>query len=77
MEETGVLEKVNLSGFCYLALNQVVFGMVQKRRFPGNTRDLSADPDRSRVGAGLRESLVAVLGLQFRENRVYPRSSSQ
>src|SRR5271157_5471145 len=23
MEETGVLEKVNLSGFCYLALNQV------------------------------------------------------
>ena len=29
------------------------------------------------VRAGLRESLVAVLGLQFRENRVYPRSSSQ
>ena len=29
------------------------------------------------VGAGLRESLAAVLGLQFRENRVYPRSSSQ
>ena len=27
--------------------------------------------------AGLRESLVAVLGLQVRENRVYPRSSSQ
>ena len=52
-------------------------GMVQKRPFSGNTRDLSADPDRSRVGAGLRESLVAVLGLQFRENRVYPRSSSQ
>ena len=25
MEETGVLEKVNLSGFCYLALNQVQF----------------------------------------------------
>src|SRR5208337_3923868 len=25
MEETGVLEKVNLSGFCYLALNQVPF----------------------------------------------------
>src|SRR5208337_3689306 len=23
VEETGVLEKVNLSGFCYLALNQV------------------------------------------------------
>ena len=52
-------------------------GMVQKRPFSGNTRDLSADPDRSRVGAGLRESLVALLGLQFRENRVYPRSSSQ
>ena len=52
-------------------------GMVQKRRFSGNTRNLSADPDRSRVGAGFRESLVAVLGLQFRENRVYPRSSSQ
>ena len=51
--------------------------MVQKPPFSGNTRDLSADPDRSRVGAGLRESLVAVLGLQFRENRVYPRSSSQ
>ena len=52
-------------------------GMVQKRPFSGNTRDLSADSDRSRVGAGLRESLAAVLGLQFRENRVYPRSSSQ
>jgi len=52
-------------------------GMVQKHLFSGNTRDLSADPDRSRVGAGLRESLAAVLGLQFRENRVYPRSSSQ
>jgi len=51
--------------------------MVQKRPFSGNTRALSADPDRSRVGAGLRESLVAVLGLQVRENRVYPRSSSQ
>jgi len=52
-------------------------GMVQKRRFSGNTRNLSADRDRSRVGAGFRESLAAVLGLQFRENRVYPRSSSQ
>ena len=52
-------------------------GMVQKRRFSGNTRNLSADPDRSRVGAGFRESLAAMLGLQFRENRVYPRSSSQ
>ena len=52
-------------------------GMVQKRPFSGNTRDLSADPDRSRVGAGFRESLAAVLGLQFRENRVYFRSSSQ
>ena len=52
-------------------------GMVQKRLFSGNTRDLSADPDRSRVRAGLRECLVAVLGLQVRENRVYPKSSSQ
>jgi len=52
-------------------------GMVQKHPFSGNTRDLSADPDRSRVGAGLRESLAAVRGLQFCENRVYPRSSSQ
>ena len=61
---------------CPLWLTEI--GMVQKRPFSGNTRDLSADPDRSRVGgAGLRESLVAVLGLQFRENRVYPRSSSQ
>ena len=54
-----------------------ISGMVQKRRFSGNTRNLSADPDRSRVGAGFRESLAAMLGLQFRENRVYPRSSSQ
>ena len=45
--------------------------------FSGNTRNLSADPDRSRVGAGFLESLAAVLGLQFRANRVYPRSSSQ
>ena len=77
MEEAGILEKITRSGFCYPALNQVDLGMVQKRPFSGNTWDLSADPDRSRVGAGLRESLVAVLGLQFRENRVYPRSSSQ
>src|SRR5208337_234105 len=54
-----------------------ISGMVQKRRFSGNTRNLSADLDRSRVGAGFRESLAAMLGLQFRENRVYPRSSSQ
>src|SRR5208337_4221539 len=53
------------------------FGMVQKRPFSGNTWALSAHPDRSRVGAGVRESLAAVLGLQFRENRVYPSSSSQ
>ena len=51
--------------------------MVQKRPFLGNARDLSADPDLSRVGADLRESLIAVLGLQVRENRVDPRSSSQ
>ena len=53
------------------------YGMVQERPFTGNTWDLSADPDRSRVGAGFRESLAAMLALQFRENRVYPRSSSQ
>jgi hypothetical protein len=47
--------------------------MVQQRPFSGNTRDPSADPDRSRVGTGLRESLVAVPGFQFRENRVYPK----
>ncbi len=51
--------------------------MVQKRPLSGNTWALSADPDRSRVGAGVRESLVAVLAPQFRENRVYPNSSSQ
>src|SRR5208337_3770126 len=64
---------------CYVfdAAKLSTVGMVQKHPFSGNTRDLSADPDRSRVGAGLRESLAAVLGLQFRENRVYPRSSSQ
>ncbi len=32
-------------------------------RVSGNTWDLSADPDRSRVGAGLCEPLVAVLRL--------------
>ena len=37
--------------------------MVQKRPFSGNTRDLSADPDRSRVEAGVQGSLVAVPGL--------------
>ena len=53
------------------------FGMVQKRLFSGNTRDLGADRDRSRGGVGLRESLAALLGLQLSENRLYPRSSSQ
>src|SRR5208337_766601 len=52
-------------------------GMVQKRPFSGNTWALSAHPDRSRVGAGVCESLAAVPGLQLRENRVYPSSSSQ
>ncbi len=33
--------------------------------------------ERSRAGAGFGESLVAAPGLQFWENRVYPRSSSQ
>ena len=66
-----------LTRFWFDARGSGMLGMVQKRPFSGNTRDLSADPDRSRVGAGFRESLAAVLGLQFRENRVYPRSSSQ
>jgi hypothetical protein len=51
--------------------------MVQKRWFLGNTWDLGADPERSHVGVGLRDPLVTRLGRQFRENRVYPRSSSQ
>jgi hypothetical protein len=77
MEKTGILGNTNCVAGCYPPLNQAEGGMVQKRPFSGNTRDLSADPDRSRVGAGFRESLAAVLGVQFRENRVYPRSSSQ
>ena len=52
-------------------------GIVQKGRFSGNTWDLSAHSERSRAGAGFGESLVAAPGLQFWENRVYPRSSSQ
>src|SRR5271166_4141307 len=36
--------------------------MVQKRPFSGNTRDLSADPDRSRVGAGLRDPRLTCWG---------------
>ena len=52
-------------------------GMVQKGPFSGNTWDLSADSERSCAGAGFGESLVAAPGLQFWENRVYPRSSSQ
>ena len=52
-------------------------GMVQKRPVLGNTWALSANPEWSRVWAGLREPLVAGLGLQFCENRVYPKSSSQ
>ena len=38
--------------------------MVQKRPFSGNTRDLSADPDRSRVGADFREYRDARLSRQ-------------
>ena len=52
-------------------------GMVQKGPFSGNTWDLSAHSERFRAGAGFGESLVAAPGLQFWENRVYPRSSSQ
>ena len=43
-------------------------GMVQKRPFSGNTRDLSANPDRSHVRAGVREFLAALLELEFRES---------
>ena len=73
----GYLGSSNLTLAGLSQQGELNVGMVQKRPFSGNTRALSADPDRSRVGAGLRESLVAVLGLQVRENRVYPRSSSQ
>ena len=48
-------------------------GMVQERSFSGNTRDFSADPDRSRVGAGLRESLVAALGASVRREPGVPQ----
>jgi len=41
MEETGVLEKVNLSGFCYLALNQVDSGRIK----PGSETVNNPDPD--------------------------------
>src|SRR5208337_2949431 len=43
MEETGVLEKVNLSGFCYLALNQVRHGHADRTApnvsIPGDETD--------------------------------------
>ena len=52
-------------------------GMVQKGPFSGNSWGLSAHSERSRAGAVFGESLVAAPGLQFWENRVYPRSSSQ
>ena len=42
-----------------VALCRVV---VQKRPFSGNTRDLSADPDRSRVGSGLRDPRLPCRG---------------
>jgi len=46
-------------------------GMVQKRPFSGNTRDLSADPDRSRVGAeGPKGDIAIVCGTRFA--RFYP-----
>ena len=43
-------------------INRSLSGMVQKRPFSGNTRDLSADPDRSRVGAGLRDPRLTCWG---------------
>jgi lactoylglutathione lyase len=55
----------------------VCFGMVQKGPFQGNTRNIRVYLDRTRVGAGFCEHLVAVPGLQLRANRVYPRSSNQ
>ena len=51
--EIGLLFNPNVFAclrVCHLLLEQV--GMVQKRPFSGNTRDLSADLDGSRVGAG-------------------------
>src|SRR5208337_747740 len=51
MEETGVLEKVNLSGFCYLALNQVTIQDPASRRdaffrlFPDKIDTGSRKPD--------------------------------
>ena len=44
MEETGILEKTNLSAFCYLALNQV---------FP---RPMPASPQDTSLGTGASPS---------------------
>src|SRR5208337_3782517 len=60
--EAGAPMNRDLRNCCDPYLNHAVFGMVQKRPFLGNTRDLSADPDRSRVGAGLRESRLTCWG---------------
>ena len=78
MEETGILENPILSGKCYLALNQVILGAWFKNAsFQVTLWDRSANPHRSRLGAGLREPALPGLGRQFRENRVYPKRSSQ
>jgi hypothetical protein len=45
-----------------VAENGAFSGTVQKRPFSGNIWPLRADPDRSRVGAGLMP-VVAALGL--------------
>ena len=55
-------------------LRDLIQGMVQKPPFSGITRDLSADPDRSRVGAGLRESLAAVLGFSSARTACTPEA---
>ena len=65
------LERLRDAGFRLATLTNS--GMVQERSFSGNTRDLSADPDRSRVGAGLRESLVAALGASVRREPGVPQ----
>ena len=54
MEETGVLEKVNLSGFCYLALNQVQLRMVSP--------ELPKETKRGEMGG--RESQHLIVPLQ-------------
>ena len=53
-------------------------GMVQKHPFWGNTWDLSANPDPCRATRRVYVNLwMTSSELQFWEDRVYPKSSSQ